>query len=861
MNRFYKWLLCLVAIFYAAHLAAAPIDSLRASKAAANFMVRYADRFDGLVFVRKEANVKQEVMYYVFNLRNADGYVIITADDACYPVLGYSAESKFDVTRVPIQLQKWLWHRAREIAYIKQQKFEADDEIKQEWEALERPLATARTQRTMGVNPLITTKWDQAPFYNDLCPYDQQARDRAVTGCVATAMAQVMKYHNYPQTGQGIKSYVHNKYGRLTADFGRTTYDWRGMPNRVTNRNNAVATLMYHCGVSVEMDYGVEASGAQGTTDVVEAFTRYFGYASSTKYVEKKNYTETNWRNLLKAELDAKRPMYYGGYGGGGGHAFVCDGYDDNNLFHFNWGWDGDSDGYFRINALNPGSLGTGGGDGGYNSGQDAVIGIQPAAVSPAPTTLQLSKRVSITPNPIDFGDDVTVRFNVTNRGNTPFQGDYAAALFDKDSEFVTFIGQPLTNQRLNVNNTYVSDLVFTQKDMFLSEGDYYVGVYFREPQKEWQIIPKGSFENFVKVLVLNVEADLSMFGTPLKINSDPILQNRPFEVTFNVANFAKTTFEGDISVRIYELNGDFVKEVETKTNLSLGASKTFSNALVFKTNGLDMPVGTYMLAPVYKLKNTSSFYVLAGFKDARATYPNLVRVIVAAPPLVPDRFEPNNEEARPTVLPTNFSGSTANVNTEGSNLHVGNDIDYYRLNLPTGFSYEITARVHDRDNSGNGRNYSGDVLFSYKVGSNTYSDAFDVSIGENNSKVVVPNGGNIIFKVAPFFAGEKGTYLLDIQARRSAPLVTAIEPPVVGEVVKIYPNPATDFLVIELPEFSQVESVNLLNMLGQPVLNAEKPRSLTPLRLDVSNYPAGVYFLRIRTKNQLTTHKINIVK
>jgi hypothetical protein len=220
------------------------------------------------------------------------------------------------------------------------------------------------------VSPLVQTKWDQSPYYNNLCPYDNSKGERTVTGCVATAMAQVMNYWEYPKKGTGFHSYNHSKYGTLNANFGSTTYDWANMPNELTSssstvQKNAVATLMYHCGVSVDMDYNVSSEGGSGAyvissrspvTHCTEyALKTYFGYKTSIQGVQKADYTTTNWKNLLKAELDASRPIVYAGFGDGG-HCFVCDGYDNNDYFHFNWGWGGLYDGYFALNALIPGA-------------------------------------------------------------------------------------------------------------------------------------------------------------------------------------------------------------------------------------------------------------------------------------------------------------------------------------------------------------------------------------------------------------------------------------------------------------------------------------------------------------------------
>ena len=771
MQKFYKLLCLFVLAICSTNTIASPIDSLRASKVATNFIALYAEKFEGIEFSYKNTNQANTVMYYVFNLKNSKGYIIVTADDACFPILAYSTESKFDSNNLPIQLDKMLFHRAKEIAYIKEQSFEANNEIKQAWKNIENPNVATRTERTEGVNPLLTTKWDQSPFYNDLCPYDIQEKEKAVTGCVATAMAQVMKYHNYPKTGQGIYTYIHDKYGRLGADFSSTTYNWANMPNTINNANIAVATLMYHCGVSLDMNYGISKNGGSSavTSQVATALQKYFNYVSTIKYVENKNYSQAEWIKLLRSELDAKRPMQYRGSGTGGGHSFVCDGYDDNNFFHFNWGWGGSSDGFFNLNALNPGSLGIGGGTGGFNSGQGALIGIQPPAPSTVPvTSLQLNKKLTINPSPIGFGNDVTVTFNIANRGTTQFQGDYAVALFDSKNEFVSFIGEISANRTLNAGFTYTNDLIFTQKSVFLSEGDYSIAAYYREPQKEWQLLRQPTFDNPVKVQVSGITVALKMFGTVMKVNTEPIFQTLPFEVTLNIANFETTIFEGDLRVSLYDLQGTLIKEIENKTNVSLDVNKTFSNALIFRTTGLDIPVGTYMLAPTYKRKTGTAYFALGSYKDnAGVNYPNLIRVTVAAKPLVADKFEVNNTETQASNLPISFTNTTAVVNTESSNLHTGADIDHYKLDLPAGFDYEITARVHDKDDTGNGKTYTADVLFSYKVGSGSYTDAFDVSINDNNGKATVVNGGTMIFKVAPYFAGDKGTYLLDIEISR----------------------------------------------------------------------------------------------
>jgi len=207
-------------------------------------------------------------------------------------------------------------------------------------------------------------------YYNASCPADAAGPDGHVwAGCVATAMAQVMKYHNYPTTGTGSHSYSHPTYGTLSANFGETTYNWASMPDSLSDYNSDVAKLLYHIGVSVDMDYAPDGSGAY-MSDAAYALETYFKYSNSLSYVWKSSYSTDEWTTILRTEIDNKRPILYSGHGTGG-HAFVCDGYSGSDYFHFNWGWGGSEDNYFYLNDLTPGSYD-------FTDSQGAVIGIRP---------------------------------------------------------------------------------------------------------------------------------------------------------------------------------------------------------------------------------------------------------------------------------------------------------------------------------------------------------------------------------------------------------------------------------------------------------------------------------------------------
>ena len=330
----------------------------------------------------QSATPQEEPLYHVFTMNGNGGFVIVSGDDVAKPVLGYSDEGTFDETNP--NLAYWMETLAQEIAEAIEKDVPPDAEVKARWEALQRDYRISPQTSGDYVDPLVKTKWNQSAPYNDLCP--DISGTRTVSGCVATAMAQIMKYHRHPATQTvTIPGYTTRTHKiSVPAIPAPTTYGWSDMTDTYTLpaagvSASAVATLMYHCGVSVEMDYQTSATGGSGaySSDVVRALKTYFDYDARIVHHYRNYYTCADWINMLKAEIRANRPVYYAGRGGGA-HAFVCDGYDADDLFHFNWGWGGSSDGYFEVSALNPRSIGIGGGSGGYNEGQDIITGIQP---------------------------------------------------------------------------------------------------------------------------------------------------------------------------------------------------------------------------------------------------------------------------------------------------------------------------------------------------------------------------------------------------------------------------------------------------------------------------------------------------
>ena len=307
---------------------------------------------------------------YVFDRPESKGYLIVSADDAAIPVLGYADSGSFDSEEMPPQLEWWLSEYAAQISSSS-----AND------------ISSKKITRSgkAAVSPLVKTTWNQGTPYNNLCP--SVGNSKCPTGCVATAMAQVMKYHNYPPVGMGrvTATIPTGGSGAGYINLAQKPFVWDNMLDAYsgydyTNQQaEAVATLMQAVGYACKMNYGVNGSGAL-SMNAAMSLSKNFKYNPYIQYLQRSYFNATEWDEIIYNELAAGRPVLYGGQSTSVGHEFVCDGYDGNGYYHFNWGWGGMSDGYFLLDALNPDSVGTGGGEGGgYNSGQDIIIGVQPA--------------------------------------------------------------------------------------------------------------------------------------------------------------------------------------------------------------------------------------------------------------------------------------------------------------------------------------------------------------------------------------------------------------------------------------------------------------------------------------------------
>jgi hypothetical protein len=762
-------LLLFISIFISVSLHAKPIKKESALIVGRNFLQSTSE---SLIMVHTEQakflpDTTAIALYYIFNDLNNHSFVIVAGDDASSPILGYSKESIFDTKDIGSNVAKWLEGYEQELRFIITKNIPTTDEIQFEWNyLLNGPTMIALQGET--VSPLLKTKWNQGTYYNTLCPYDYSLSRRSVTGCVATAMAQILKYWNHPVKGVGSHSYVHPTYGALSANYSITNYNWTNMPNQLTTSNNDVATLMYHCGVSVNMDYSPDVSGAWVISQASQikncsefAFKEYFDYSESTIGLRRSQYSESVWIQMLKDELDNKRPIMYAGYGSGGGHAFVCDGYDVGNFFHFNWGWGGVYDGYFKINSLNPGAGGTGGGSGSYNQSQQAIFNLSPKPKSNLPTMgIEFYSALTVSPSPILVGGSYTMNFNVVNKDATPFKGDIIGVLVDEDYDIANITTYYTEVNGLPYNYNYTQERSFsgTLSDTVLP-GNYYAVILAKPLGGTWEVINNGNFANFVPVTV-TTENNIVMYK-PFSINPKVITENKSVSVNFDVLNEG-SDFTGTFSLDLHTAEGAWIKTIGELTNESLKNNYHYTNGLTFNSNNaFGVPAGTYQLVAWSKPVGGEWDMV----KSSGQNY-NPVTIIISKPEMIADQFESNNSKVTATRIPYS-SQQEYSYSTAYTSIHNTADIDYYKIDLPAGSSYFIDARTQDSYENSNSRTYTLDVMWNYSVG-NLTSDSYD-DVNTDGS-IVVEGGQTIYFAVYPFFQGKTGTYDFEIQISKSVP-------------------------------------------------------------------------------------------
>ena len=600
-----KKLIIAIAVLAAISLSAAVRTTDEVLRIAASFTAPSGRMNAPARTLPQNAIAAQEDAYFAVNTRG--GFVLVGADDHLPEVLGYSDNGEFDADNQSLAFRYWMQCYAEELEAISNQ-----------LSAISSQLSAVSYQQAAlpkAIEPLMTCKWNQSAPYNDLAPLYSTTGGRCVTGCVATAMAQVMYRYKYPAIGTGSHSYYWvctepvGQSATLSANFGATTYDWANMLDSyrsgyTSDQAAAVATLMYHCGVSIDMGYG-QSSGAY-TDKVPAALKNYFGYDANYQRIQKIMYSADSLNSIIYAELDAGRPVIISGSNDEGGHAFVTDGCDKKSYFHINWGWGGSNDGYYLLTALNPGkSQGIGGTTKGYNKGTSFYIGLQPQQ-SGTPAAIPQMATTTITVSSESFERSASFAVSISklqNYGITDFSGSYGVALYDEDETSLVTILKQQDNYTLKAGyyRTTVATLSGITIPTSVPNGTYHLCAVYKDANHDWMRLMCTEDDYYRTldisssdvILYPNDAAPELSLTAPIAFPEGVSLDSIPFTgspLSFTVKN-SGGTFRGDISARIYK--GAFSKGqyeivdsavIRRNQSLSSALQQSFDSKLLLET-------------------------------------------------------------------------------------------------------------------------------------------------------------------------------------------------------------------------------------------------------------------------------------
>lgn len=533
---------------------------------------------------------------YLFNVSGNGGFVIVSNDDQTIPILGFGESGNIDPDDLPDNMRAWLQSYADQIAWLQSNGKDVKD-------TNNRSRAPRRTAKT-DIGPLVKTNWDQSiPYYN-LCP--EIDGTKTVTGCVATTMAQLMYYH-YAHNGFSAKSTDIPGYTITTTDKNKasykltvsgleaTTFDWGNMIANYTPINpetgkrylagdaeqqQAVAKLMRYCGTALQMKYGLSTNiGSSAYSEAIPyALKTFFGYDGGIQHCYRKNYSYTDWVNLIYSELVANRPVALGGQSTGGGHSFICDGYkyDNADYFHINWGWAGSSDGYFQLSVLQPWEQGIGGSStlDGFSFGQDAVIGIQKPIDGNADYCLSLeglqlgSNKTSeeyTRTNATDAFTGINLYYIVYNYNYGSNSYDVTVQLVDGSGNVKHTFGSKENqtrawNETISATLTGLSIPSTADDGTHLNDGTYYIKVMSR-PHNETPVAWQECFDGDAYKLTATISGNNLTINVPIPANVTPT------SVTFAVSGESYTGAEQKVTAIVTGGAGDYSGDIVLRVN------------------------------------------------------------------------------------------------------------------------------------------------------------------------------------------------------------------------------------------------------------------------------------------------------
>ena len=817
-----KFLLLIITLAFATQLQAEQIGVTEAQDIAYKF-ARKSGRLKAatgtdvkLVYTENADNGSNS--FYVFNTAG-NGFVIVSGESNTEEVLGYSDGGAFDPANIPPAMLDLFDQYKSEISYAATLDIDANP-------------ASSVVPSRKAIAPLCATKWNQGAPFNNMCPMYDASR-RCVTGCTATAMAQVMKYHNHPAKGTGSMTYtptINKTATELSLDFSQTTFDWDNMLNVYSSsateaQNNAVATLMYNCGVACQMGYGL-SSGATHANAAI-GYASFFSYDKSVQRAFRKFYSITGWNDLIYNELANNRPVHYAGYNTEAGHSYVCDGYDKDEYFHINWGWGGMSDGYFKLSALTPSNQGIGGSNAGYNANQEIIYNIKPDEGGSYAYEMCFGGEFKTTSTTVSKTSTGTVSFNFTNfclLSSNPdpvhiILGVYAENTSTKQRTFIkcTNINQQVSCgltysysvSSYNVQKINISDLAA------LSNGTYKLIPAYTLPALEIDGVAKVPF-GVADYCNMTIDESTVKFSKPTV--EKPILTVD--DITFNSEFFVGKMYS--VTATITNNGGDYcdlIYPVIADSNLetlkigdgliySLLKGETVTHDLI-ATVASDLEPGDYE----FFLINASGVIISDRYQISVSTVPDGYSIKASTPVFEGDM---NNIDSRNMAVTTTISCD------EG--YYAGT---VYAVWFVDGYSFAMTES---------------ELLFVEALNSKEITlrasfDNLDLSKSYSVGIYNYDNGWNILSNYVDFN------------------IATGIDDVAADGKFNIYTN--GDVVNVTSPD--NIKRIDIFSLTGQQVANRMVADGAGAASIDVSNLTPGVYVVKVITAGD--THVERIVK
>lgn len=903
-------------------LNASPVDVKTAKKVAENFFKNkgfvIAKSSTSFELIKADYHETDNLLayYYVFSVQ-PQGFVIIAGDDNVTPVLAYSNENNFTAENMPTNIAGWLKSYQEQIKVVVRENIVATNEIRTLWEKYSVENIKMENNGAKAVAKLLNTTWNQNGYactlYNNLCP--GTGSNQAITGCVATAMAQIMKFWNWPAKGTGSHSYYSQNYGTLSANFGTTTYAWTSMPKELTcsstsTQINAVATLIYHCGVAVEMEYSSNTSSAHINNpnnyfnnvpySSEKALKSNFKYKSTmtskcigpfyAQYANKLGNAYVNdeniWRNLLKAELEAGRPILYSGNDGAdGGHAFVCDGYNSNNgldYFHFNWGWSGWGDGYYTINNLVPTQTGSGAGNGDYTTNQSVLIGIEPANVIPQSDMIWQNNSGG---NSTDQYRDVTtvsdgiIAVGFSN-GSSFGNGDWEN-LTGKGNDDAVIVKYDNSGNIVWTNNFGGNDHDYFNSVTAVPDGIIAVG-YSHEgsfDNGDWEgIIPKAANDGIIikydfsgnVVWKKNVGGNnQDYFSSVLAVSDGFVVVGHANGNSFGNGDWENLTGKGNDDAIIIKY--DFSGNVLWKNNFG-GNDRDYFNSVTVVPDGLVVVGYSYSGsfengdwigvtahgdadATIVKYDNNGNIVWKKNCGGSGGEQYYCVTTVSDGIVAVADSWGVGSGDWSDFIGRGGTDAIVVKYNFDGTikwkKIFGGNDNDYFKS--VTAVSDGIIAVGHSGGGSfengdwegfvGHGSddaiivkyNNDGNIVWANNFGGNSPDHYYSVAKSNDGVIAVGYSHGNS-FGNGDWegFVGKNGDDAIITKYKQS---ITDIKENIFANI-NIYPNPANDIIFIDSEDCKQT-TIKLYDMLGKEVLSKNLNGKT---EVNISHLPKGIY-------------------